>query len=103
MARLLKIKKEKKVKKKLEQYKFIKEYKFNGFTVAAGVSLKGPYVITDDKLTVENSTVLKDIPLSHLEKFTPVKYTKKRTPKPKEEKKVKKTKSENARISDKTV
>ncbi len=93
------------MKKKPDQYRFIKEFTLPGIKISAGVSLKGTYTIEDDKLSVDGSSILVNIPIGLLEKYTPISYSKKKIKKPKEvkEKKSKKSSSKSARISDKKV
>lgn len=93
------------MKQKPDQYRFIKEFTLPGIKISAGVSLKGTYTIEDVKLSVDGSSILVNIPLDLLEKYTPVAHSKKKIKKPKttKEKKTKKTSSESARISDKKV
>lgn len=91
------------MKKRTEFYKFTKDFKINGLKVLAGVSLKGPFLIEDNKLSVIGSSIFKNISLDMLEKYV-IERTKKKKNRAKIEAKSKtKTSSESARISDKKV
>ena len=48
-------------------YKFKKNYTISGATFYKGVSFKGPYIISEDCVSVVGSNLLKNIPLNCLE------------------------------------
>jgi hypothetical protein len=92
-----------KKKKPTEMYRFKKDYTFShGLIFRAGVGIRGPYIIEDNKFSVENCSLFKDIPLDYVEKFELQKLKKIRKKKEKPQKE-EKTKDESARISNRKV